>query len=320
MTVDEMELVRRLGEVEPLPPAVAARSEVVLRATMALARAEQHAPRAGTPPPVHRAPAPHPQRSPKRAWRALIGAAAAATAAGGTGALLAAGHSAPASPRTPAATPGRTDAVTAAYVLGRLRLALDANTAILVTRSQAPDSVTGKPVTTETWTSAASDTSRTEVLDAAGDPVSGYLLTVSPAGTTAVSIDYAARTWSTRTYPAGSSSASSPAPLAETPAQVAARLEAAAHGGGESLSGPTTIDGETAIGVRQVVPASGGFPAGVIETWIDPRSYLPIREVDTSAGHRLITDYRWLADTPANAQLLTAAAAVPTGFTEVPAP
>lgn len=323
--MDEMELVRRLGEVEPLPPEVSERTEVVLRAAMALASPEQPVSGDVRALPVHPEEDGVPNRSTQRARRVLAAAAVAAVVAGG-GAVLASGAGSPArhtaatggAPTSPAAATLGRHIETAAYVVDHLKAAVDGNTAVLVTLAHGPNAETGQPVTTETWSSATSPTTRSEVLDAAGNPVSGDILTVSAKQTTAVHINYEHRTWSTRTYPFGSSSSSSaPAPLPETPDQTAAQLQAAVRTGAVTVVGTATVDGQRAIELRQVVAADGAISAGVMRTWVDPTTYLPLREVDTSSGQRFVTDYRWLPDTSANRRLLTATAAIPAGFTQV---
>jgi len=53
-------------------------------------------------------------------------------------------------------------------------------------------------------------------------------------------------------------------------------------------------------------------------------TFLPIRVIDTAPGvsqssrQAIRDDYQWLAATPAHRRLLTAAAAIPPGFTQVP--
>lgn len=327
MTVNEIEQLRQLGEVGPLPAEVARRTEAALRAEMARTTVDQPAlVRPSLSPPLARRGNGPGEASRQRIHRAWAGAAAAVVVLGAAGAVLA---SRPGAPTRDARTTGRpgssavaatrpTHAVTAAYVVARLQRAVNLNSAVLVTRQHVPDAASGRPVTVETWTSPGSHTSRNELLDAAGNPTTGNVLTTSAHQTTAVHIDYADRTWSTTTYPFGSSSSSSaPAELPETPSQAAASLRAAARAGRVRVVGTTTVDGQPAIELRRAVPAEGTFPAGTETTWVDPTTYLPIREVDTSPGRSLVSDYQWLPDTPANERLLTTAAAIPPGFTEV---
>lgn len=326
--VDEIELVRQLGAVEPLPHEVAVRTEAALRSAMALSRAERAAPHGARLWPVDVESGGRQVKSTQRTRRAAVGAAAAAVVIGGAGAgvvltshLASPARHAMADRRVPtplAAMAGTVHAKTAAYVVDHLRTALDANTAVLVTLSHAPNARTGQPMTTETWSSATSRTSRTEVLDATGSPITGYVLTTATRQATVVRINYKNKTWTTTSFPFGSStSASAAAPLPETPKQVAARLQAAVEQGSVSVMSATTVDGQPALELRQAVAASGTLPAGVLATWVDPTTYLPIREVDTTAGATIATDYRWLPDTLTNRRLLTAAAAIPAGFAQV---
>jgi hypothetical protein len=208
---------------------------------------------------------------------------------------------------------------TAAYVVHHMRAAVAANTAVMVTREHAPDSQTGKPVFDETWSSRQSDTSRSADLDPSGTPTSGYVVTVTPKRTVSIAINYQNHTWRKTTYPFGSSSSSSgPAPLPVTPKQEADQLRADVAAGTVTLVGPATVDGQSAIELTE-----GSFKTGVQDTWVDPATYLPIREIDTAPGlpqssdQTIQDDYQWLPDTPANLKLLTAAAAIPAGFTEV---
>jgi hypothetical protein len=275
-------------------------------------------------------------RSAPRAWRmasALV-AGAAAVALGVTG-VATLGQHAP-SGRSPSGTgasgtgaAGSGHAATAhlaqprlqtaAYIVRHLRAAVAANTAVLYVREHAPDSQTGQPVFDETWSSRQSDTSRSAELAPSGTPTSGYVVTVRPNRTVSIAIDYRKHTWSKTTYPFGSSSsAAGPAPLPVTPKQQAARLRADVAAGKETLVGPATVDGQSAIELTK-----GSFQAGVQDTWVNPATYLPIREIDTapglprSSGQTIQEDYQWLPDTAANLRLLTAAAAIPPGFTEV---
>jgi hypothetical protein len=56
---------------------------------------------------------------------------------------------------------------------------------------------------------------------------------------------------------------------------------------------------------------------------VDADTYLPIREIDTPAGaapgspQLIQDDYQWLPANPGNLQFVTAAAAIPAGFTQV---
>ncbi len=65
----------------------------------------------------------------------------------------------------------------------------------------------------------------------------------------------------------------------------------------------------------------GTTQAGIQYIWVDPTTYLPIREIDTApcvsptSDQAVRNDYEWLPATAANLQLLTASTAIPAGFT-----
>jgi hypothetical protein len=254
-----------------------------------------------------------------RAGTALIAAAAAAAAGIAAASLAGLGGQAP----RHAATPGLQALAspklqTAAYVVSHMDAALNANTAVVNIIDHAPDSQTGKPVTDETWSTSLSNTYRSEELSATGQPVTGSLLTVTAHRTVSITINYRNRTWSTVTYPFGSAvAARTPAPLPQTPLQQAAVLRAQVKAGQVTVAGRTTVDGQAAIHLTE------HLAGGLINLWVSPTTYLPIRETDTAPGVPLTSDkairddYRWLPATAANLRLITAAAAIPAGFTQV---
>jgi hypothetical protein len=252
-----------------------------------------------------------------RAGTALIAAAAAA----GIAAASLAGLSgrAPRHAATPALQALASPKLqTAAYVVSHMDAALNANTAVVNVIDHAPDSQTGKPVTDEIWSSSLSNTYRIEDLSPAGQPVTGHLVTVTAHRTVSVTVNYRNRTWSTATYPFGSaSSPRTPGPRSQTPLQQAAQLRAKVKAGKVTLAGRATVDGQAAIHLTE------HLAGGLINLWVSPATYLPIREIDTAAGVPLTSgeairdDYRWLPATAANLRLITAAAAIPAGFTQV---
>ena len=207
---------------------------------------------------------------------------------------------------------------TAAYVVDHLSSALNANTAVVDIIDHAPDSQTGKPVLDEIWSSSLSDTYRIVDMTPAGQPTTGYLVTVKPHRTTSIVIDYGNRTWRKTIYPFGSSAdgrrAAGPAP--STPLQLAAQLRAKVKAAQVTLVGWATVDGQRAIHLRE------RMTHGQVNLWVDPDSYLPIREIDTAPGvsptsdQAIRDDYRWLPSTQANLRLLTPAGAIPAGFTQ----
>lgn len=242
----------------------------------------------------------------------MAGTATAAISAAG---VLALALQAPGRPSTPLVS---ARAQTASYLVDRMRAAVNGNTAVLNIVEHAPDSETGKPVSDETWSTPHGDTTRFENLDAAGSPIDGYLVTITAHRTVSIHIDYQARTWSKTTYSFGSASSSpGPAPLPVTPKQSAARLRAQVAAGQMTVVGPETVDGRKSIHLKEVTDQ------GELDMWVDPATYLPIREISAPPGVPLTSsqairdDYRWLPDTPANLRLVTAAAAIPPGFTEI---
>lgn len=268
------------------------------------------------------APAGYPgrRRQPRRPVtirRALpvLAAGTAALAIGAAGVLALGPHSAPAPSTT---TPAPPKAKTAAFVVRQMQAAVNGNKAVLIVVEHAPDSTTGKPVFDETWSTPHGNTSRSEDFTKTGKPTTGYVLTITPHRTVSIEVNYRARTWSKTTYSFGSaSSAPGPAPLPVTPKQSAARLRAQVAAGKVTLIGPATVDGQKAIELRQV------SHLGQLSIWVDPQTYLPIREISTPPGvsqtssQAIRDDYQWLPGTAANRRLVTAAAAIPPGFTEV---
>ena len=264
--------------------------------------------------------APPTRPHPARHRRAVIALVATAAAAG----VVTAGLTGFGGPATRHAATSDAQALTSpklhtvAYVVTHMSAALNANTAVLNIISHAPDSQTGQPVTDETWSTSLSNTSRSEELSRTGQPVTGYLLTVTAHRTVSVTINYRNRTWSTVTYPFGSAtSARTPAPLPQTPLQSAARLRAQVKSRKVTLAGPARVDGQSTIHLTE------HLADGQINLWVSPTTYLPVREIDTAPGQALTSsaairnDYTWLPATSANLRLITEAAAIPAGFTKV---
>jgi hypothetical protein len=260
-------------------------------------------------------PSARPRRVRSRRRAGVTALIAGATAAGVAVAVAALGQPAARPAPVAGAAAGRQHqhqqpaVLTAAYVVARLRSALNANTAVVATIDHAPNSQTGKPEIDEIWTSTLSPTYRIVDLSHAGRPVTGYLVTVRAHRTVSIVINYRARTWTRTVYPFGSAeSARRPGPKPVTATGAAAQLRAEVRAGKVTLDGRATVDGQRAIHLTEHL--SGG---GVINLWVSPASYLPIREVDGAAG-TIRDDYRWLPASRANLRLLTPAGAIPAGF------
>jgi hypothetical protein len=268
---------------------------------------------------------PHPVRR-HRAATALIAGTAAAAAAGiaiasiaATGAARPGEHAGHATGSAAGAVqvPASPKLQTAAYVVDHMKTALNANTAVVDIIDHAPNSQTGKPVIDEIWSSSRSDTYRIVDLTPAGAPTTGYLVTVTPHRTVSIVIDYGHRTWSKTTYSFGSATdGRRPGPQPATPLGLAAQLRAEVKAGQATLVGWATVDGQRAIHLTE------RLANGQVNLWVDPDTYLPIREIDTAPGvsqtsdQAIRDDYRWLPDTQANLSLLTPAGAIPAGFTQ----
>ena len=245
--------------------------------------------------------------SPRKISFALTGVAAAALAVFGFSFLAG---------RTPAATSGNIQTVS--YVVQHVEAALLANNDVVVETQHAPDSQTGLPTFTKSWSTAGSATFRSETLDSAGNPTTGNVVRSTPGLTTSVAINYQRRTWSMSTYrDANSSQAPAAAPLTLT--QLTSQLRADVADGSATLMGPSIVDGRSVLELEQ-----GSSATGFQYTWVDPSTYLPIRAIDTAPGvsatsdQAIRVDYQWLANSPANLELLTVGAALPAGFSQVP--
>jgi hypothetical protein len=258
----------------------------------------------------------------RRAGPALIAGAAAVTV-GVVGVSALSGHPqsrgpqaatrALAHPRIQLAHP---EIQTAAYVVDHMRAAMNANTAVVAVLEHAPDSQTGRPTFEETWSIHGGDTDRIADLSPSGKPIDAYIVTETAHRTVSIHVSYQHRTWSKTTYPFGSaSSPRSPGPVSETPEQAAAALRAEVAGGKMTLVGRATVDGQKAIELKQ------DTAQGLLDMWVSPATYLPIRTIATAPGvsqasdQAIRDDYTWLPDTPANLRLVTAADAIPAGFT-----
>ncbi len=245
---------------------------------------------------------------------ALAVAAVVAIGTGGGGGAPAAGGSATgAAPGTAAngATAPRFE--DAAYVVGRVKEATGQGARAMIegVSSHAPDSETGEPTWTQSWTAPASGKTYVRTLDATGRPISASILTTAGGQTESTLIDYGSRTWATLETAAPSAEESGPAPAPAGPAADLRELTAS----GMRVVGRPTVDGTEAIELRS-------DRGGILTLWVDAHSYLPIRETSTEPGGNpadptIANEYTWIPATTKTLNALDGRFAVPAGFTKV---
>jgi hypothetical protein len=271
---------------------------------------------------------------PRLAW---AGGLAAAAAMAILAVLITSGGSAPSGTSHAASGPGGGTAATvtpaanaphfvdAAYVVKKVKAATsDSEGAgpIEFVSSHAPDSETGAPTWTRSWSYPGSPTSRIETLDPQGNPLTASLVTETKAQNESVLIDYAAGTWSTLVSPNQPGEGSEPSPVRAAAAAEGpqAEFQATLAEGDFRVAGHEKVDGRQAIELEST-PAA--FGEGTTRIWVDAQTYLPIREVATPPGagaddpRSIRSEYRWI---PANAEslaVLDPANAVPRGFKQV---
>jgi hypothetical protein len=164
---------------------------------------------------------------------------------------------------------------------------------------------------------------------ASGQLVSESVSTIRGTTRTVVRISYQHRTWSRSAFPIGKSSAPSAAAralaqghiacdranesfgISDKASVMAAKLRAWESCGWLKADGTATAGGVTAI--RLTTPTDDGYTT----TWyINPATYLPIRQTVTQQGTLLSTnDFQWLPPTPANLAKLNLPTP-PRGFTQ----
>ena len=150
-------------------------------------------------------------------------------------------------------------------------------------------------------------------LDAAGQPVAAEQDTATGRhGTATLAVNYRDRTWwratmtlKPRTPPPAQPSCLGPGVFSESETwQSFIRQELSC--GAYTENGHQRVDGIDAIKLT----GSNG-----VVLWIDPKTYLPVRQAGTAA---LVTDFRWFRATPASLAHLKVA--VPAGFRRVAPP
>jgi len=148
-------------------------------------------------------------------------------------------------------------------------------------------------------------------VDAAGQPVATEQNTAGRHALTTVTVDYRDRTWWRATQalsagartPAHRSCLSGALPTSETwPSIIRQELSCGAY----TEDGRQRVDGIDAI---KLTGSSG------VVLWIDPGTYLPVRQAFPGVG---VTDFRWYRATPASLAKLKLT--VPAGFRRVAPP
>jgi hypothetical protein len=149
-------------------------------------------------------------------------------------------------------------------------------------------------------------------LDAAGQPAAAEQNTASGRhGTATVAVNYRDRTW-WRATAAPLPGTRSPAQAGCFPPGVLPASESWQSFFRQELScGAYTEDGRQRVDGIDAIKLAGN---GVV-LWIDPATYLPVRQADPGGG---VTDFRWLRATPASLAHLKVA--VPAGFRRVAPP
>jgi hypothetical protein len=92
---------------------------------------------------------------------------------------------------------------------------------------------------------------------------------------------------------------------------VAAELRTALSCGQYTTAGYQRVDGVRALELK---PVKAGPLTAVF--WVDPATYLPVRDLVTAGRATIRDDFTWLPPTPAN--LATLDVRVPPGFTRIP--
>lgn len=201
----------------------------------------------------------------------------------------------------------------AAYVVGQVKKATGQGARAMIegVSSHAPDSETGEPTWTQSWTVPGLDRTYVRKLDAAGKPISASILTTTGGQIESTLIDYGSRTWATLETAAPNAEEPGPAPAPAGPVADLQELTAS----GMRVVGRPTVDGAEAIELRSEL-------RGTLTLWVDAHSYLPIREASTEAGGNpanptITNEYTWAPATAKTLSALDGMFAVPAGFTKV---
>jgi hypothetical protein len=299
--VDEMELLGRLKDTEPLPPEVSERAKMTLRAAMALEGAPGF-PHPGASYQLQPAGDLEPAaRRRLRSRRVLAGAAVAAVLLGGAAYIASRATSTSSTPRSG----------TIAYLTARaVTAAADASADVINART-----TTSSGSAFDDWFGPGSGPIRSAQYWSYGP--SGQLESDTSYATSSVtSVDYLDHTWWTVSgaapRPLPPAAAAQAALFAGSPAELRALLQSA----GANLAPDVTVDGQRAVTLTTTLPAGATLTFSFSE-----QSY-QLLEVRLAGNPRPDADYEtsytYLA--PTTASLANLKITIPHGFTKVSPP
>ncbi|HET9972925.1 MAG TPA: hypothetical protein VFQ68_32145 [Streptosporangiaceae bacterium] len=286
-------------------------TEELLRAGM-----ERFAADADVPPGLAARATRHRQRSKRVRTATAIAAAAAAATAAVTAVIV--------------AIPGPSPRVqTAAYVVSRVQGALtraSSQNAIQYVRETNsagiyfPDGISGQIV--RSWTYRGQ--SRIAVYTSDGR-ITGEIGTTAGRQQTMTEVSYERKTW-WRESLTGNAPSIAPTPESSCDeatvimggglaagSNLAADIRAALSCGQYTVAGTQLVNGVKALELR---PVKTGNVTAVF--WVDPSTYLPVRDLVTAGLGTSRDDFRWLPPTPAS--LADLDVRIPPGFAQVPPP
>jgi len=321
--MNEMELVGRFGEVDPLPPEALERAEAVLRATMVAAH-EPELSRVDN--------RPRQRRSRRRIVTAV--AAVAMVAAGTCGVLLVSGSGAPRTKHVAASThaargtsrPTTPIVPTTARLVAKVTAALDDVSGDIF----HVNTVSENGWSDDTWLSADGVT-RTTSYDH-GVENSDLTYTVSAGNLSATVVDYADSAWWSYTEPVSPPPSDCNLPTCRdlanggvppgpdidgVPGSTAGVKWLLTSGGFTVVSGNQVVDGVDTYEITESLGEDGATRS----IWIDAATDLPVllkSSGSANPGNNYVSEVSWLPPTSAN--LATLQVPIPTDFTHSPSP
>jgi len=175
----------------------------------------------------------------------------------------------------------------------------------------------------EMWNDPVTGRSRQLSINGKGQVTNQFATSYSGGFTVTIWVNYLARSWTRDRAPTG---------IVPRKGNSAAELVQANRddvtNGTARIVGHETVDGEATLHLRKTVhpalPAGITLPKGahrgllrslptfLVDTWVDPLTYLPIRMETTVHGHSTVTDNSWLPRTAS--AIAETRVAIPTGF------